>query len=161
PQIIFLKDTDGDDKADLVVPVIDGWATDDTHHTVGAFEFSPGGLLHMLEGVSMSTAVETPWGPFHNANSSGAYVVDPRTYKVRHFNTPGYGNPWCYVFDEWGQGFCGDGTGATQHWDTPLSGAQYQGRASLQPLFNTESMRPVVGSEFLYSRHFPDDVQGQ
>jgi putative heme-binding domain-containing protein len=161
PRLIFLKDTDGDDKADLVVTLFDGWATEDTHHTINAFEMSNGGLLHMLEGISMSTTVETPWGPFRNSNTSGAYVVDPRTLKVRHFNTPGYGNPWCYVFNEWGQGFCGDGTGAQQHWDTPLSGAQYQGRQSLQALFDTESMRPVVGSEFLYSRHFPNDVQGQ
>ncbi len=161
PRHIFLKDTDGDDKADVVQILVDGWATEDTHHTINAFEMSPGGRLHMLEGVSMSTAVETPWGPFHNANSSGAYVLDPRTLKVQHFNTPGYGNPWCYVFNEWGQGFCGDGTGAAQHWDTPLSGAQYNGRAGLTALFNTENMRPVVGSEFLYSRQFPDDVQGQ
>jgi len=33
------------------------------YHTINAWEFSPGGRLHMLEGVSMSTAVETPWGP--------------------------------------------------------------------------------------------------
>jgi putative heme-binding domain-containing protein len=161
PHLLFLKDTDGDGKADLVVNLIDGWATEDTHHTINAWEFSPSGLLHMLEGVSMSTAVETPWGPFHNFGSSGCYVLDPRSLKIRHFNTPGYGNPWCYVFNEWGQGFCGDGTGANQHWDTPLSGAQYTGRKGLNPVFNTEGMRPVVGSEFLVSRQFPDDVQGQ
>jgi len=161
PRLLFLKDTDGDGKADLVVVISDGWATEDTHHTVGAFELSPGGLLHMLEGVAMSTAVETPWGPHRNFGSSGGYVLDPRTMKVRHFVTPGYGNPWCYVFNEWGQGFCGDGTGANQHWDTPLSGAQYTGRKGLNPVFPTEGMRPVVGSEFLVSRHFPDDVQGQ
>jgi hypothetical protein len=109
----------------------------------------------------MSTAVETPHGPFRNFGSSGAYVVDPRSWKVRHFVTPGYGNPWCYVFNEWGQGFCGDGTGANQHWDTPLSGAQFTGRKGLNPVFPTEGMRPVVGSEFLVSRHLPDDVQGQ
>ena len=161
PRLIFLKDTDKDDKADEVVHLIDGWATQDTHHTINAFEFGPGGLLYMLEGVSMSTTVETPWGPFRNFGSSGSYVLDPRTLKVRHFVTPGYGNPWCYVFNEWGQGFCGDGTGANQHWDTPLSGAQYQGRKGLNPVFPTESMRPVVGSEFLVTRQFPDDVQGQ
>jgi putative heme-binding domain-containing protein len=161
PRLLFLKDTDGDGKADLVVTLIDGWATEDTHHTINAWEFSPGGLLHMLEGVSMSTAVETPWGPFRNFGSSGCYVLDPRSLKMRHFNTPGYGNPWCYVFNEWGQGFCGDGTGANQHWDTPLSGAQYTGRKGLNPVFNTEGMRPVVGSEFLVSRQFPDDIQGQ
>jgi putative heme-binding domain-containing protein len=161
PRVIFLKDTDGDDKADEVVQLIDGWATQDTHHTINAWEFGPGGLLYMLEGIAMSTTVETPWGAFRNFGSSGSYVLDPRSLKVRHFDTPGYGNPWCYVFNEWGQGFCGDGTGANQHWDTPLSGAQYRGRKGLNPVFPTESMRPVVGSEFLVTRQFPDDVQGQ
>jgi putative heme-binding domain-containing protein len=161
PRLIWLKDTTGDDKADVVVHFLDGWATDDTHHTVGAFEYNHGGLLHMLEGVSMSTTVETPWGPFRNFGTPGAYVLDPRALKVRHFVTPGYGNPWCYVFNQWGQGIVGDGTGANQHWDTPLSGAQYGGRKGLNPVFNPEGMRPVVGSEFLISRHFPDDVQGQ
>ena len=161
PRILWLKDTDGDDKADVVVHVLDGWATEDTHHTVGAFEENNGGLLHMLEGVAMSTAVETPWGAFRNFGSSGAYVLDPRTWKISHYVTPGYGNPWCYVFDEWSQGFCGDGTGANQHWDTPLSGKQFQGRKGLNAVFPTEGMRPVVGSEFLVSRQFSDDVQGQ
>lgn len=161
PRMLWLKDTDGDDVADQVVHVLDGWATEDTHHTVGAFESSPGGRLHMMEGVAMSTAVETPWGPFRNFGSSGCYILDPRTWKLRHYNTPGYGNPWCYVFNEWGQGFCGDGTGANQHWDTPLSGQQFVGRKGINPVFPTESMRPVVGSEFLVSRHFPDDVQKQ
>ncbi|MFM8378262.1 MAG: GDSL-type esterase/lipase family protein, partial [Planctomycetia bacterium] len=161
PRMLWLKDTDGDDKADIVVHVLDGWATEDTHHTSGAFEMSPGGLLHMLEGVAMSTALETPWGPFRNYGSPGSYVLDPRTWKISHFVTPGYGNPWCYVFDEWGQGICGDGTGAAQHWDTPLSGKQYGGRKGMNPVFNQEGMRPVVGSEFLRTRQFPDDVQDQ
>jgi putative heme-binding domain-containing protein len=161
PRLIFLKDTDGDDKADVVVHLLDGWATDDTHHTVGAFEQSHGGLLHMLEGVAMSTTVETPWGPFRNMASPGAYVLEPKTLRIRHFVTPGYGNPWCYVFDEWNQGIVGDGTGAQQHWDTPLSGAQFGGRQGLNPIFNTEGMRPVVGSDFLVTRQFPDDVQRQ
>jgi putative heme-binding domain-containing protein len=161
PRLLWLADTDGDDKADVVVHLLDGFATEDTHHTAGAFEMSPGGLLHMLEGVAMSTTLETPWGPFRNFGSSGCYVLDPRSLEIRHFKTPGYGNPWCYVFNEWGQGICGDGTGAAQHWDTPLSGAQYGGRKGLSPVFDTEGMRPVVGSEYLRTRQFPDDVQDQ
>ncbi|HET6574168.1 MAG TPA: PVC-type heme-binding CxxCH protein [Fimbriiglobus sp.] len=161
PRLVFLKDTDGDDRADQVTRLIDGWATDDTHHTVGAFEFDNGGRMHMLEGLAVSTAVETPWGPFRNFATPGCYVLDPRALKVSHFVTPGYGNPWCYVYNQWGQGIVGDGTGASQHWDTPLSGAQYTGRKGLNPVFDTERLRPVVGSEFLVSRQFPDDVQGQ
>ena len=161
PRIIWLKDTDGDDRADVVVHLFDGWASDDTHHAVGAFEYSHSGLLHMLEGLAMSTSVETPWGPHRTQDAPGAHVLDPRTMKLRHFITPGYGNPWCYVFDSWGQGIVGDGTGAQQHWDSPLSGAKAPSRRGLDPVFDNQGMRPAVGSEFLLSRHFPDDVQGQ
>lgn len=161
PRLIWLKDTDGDDKADVVVHLFDGWASDDTHHTVGAFEFSNGGLLHMLEGVAMSTTVETPWGPHRTRDASGAHVLDPLTLKLRHYATPGYGNPWCYVFNSWGQGIVGDGTGAQQHWDSPLSGKQFPGRRGMDAIFNNEGMRPAVGSEFLLSRHLPETVQGQ
>ncbi|GAB5401847.1 MAG: c-type cytochrome [Aureliella sp.] len=161
PRIIFLRDTDGDDKADEMTQVIDGIATDDTHHAMGAWEWSHGGLLYMLEGVSMSTTLETPWGPFRNKGPSGAYVLDPSSWRFRHFRTPGYGNPWCMVFDKWGMGIIGDGTNAQQHWTSPLSGYAVPTRRTLRPVFDNEGMRPAVGNDFLYSRHFPDSVQGQ
>ena len=161
PRYLWLKDTDGDDKADLVVPFFDGWASDDTHHVAGKFEFSNGGLLHNLEGISMSTTVETPWGPHRTHDAPGSHVIDLRTMKISHFVTPGYGNPWCYVFDGWGQGFVGDGTTAQQHWDSPLSGAEVSGRRGMDPVFNNQGMRPCVGNEFLFTRQFPDNVQGQ
>jgi putative heme-binding domain-containing protein len=160
PYTLFLKDTNGDDEADQVIHWIDGWATDDTHHR-GGFEWNHGALLHHNEGVSMSTTLETPYGPFRNKNSPGAYVIDPRSMQIRRFVTPGYGNPWCYVFDTWGQGFVGDGTTAQQHWDSPLSGSQKGNRRGLNPVFDTQGMRPVIGSEFLWTRHFPEEVQGQ
>ncbi|MEQ1861816.1 MAG: heme-binding protein [Chthoniobacteraceae bacterium] len=159
PRMLWLKDTDGDDKADVVVQLSDGWATDDTHHTIGAFEWSHGGLLQMLEGVSLTTSVETPWGPLRRQNASGNYILDPRTQKLRHYNTPGYGNPWCYVFNEWGQGFVGDGTTPQQHWDSPLSGAEFPGRKGLNTIFDGMGMRPNVGNEFIVTRQFPPEVQ--
>jgi len=160
PRILFLRDTDGDDRADEVTQLIDGIATDDTHHTMGAWEWSHGGLLYMLEGVSMSTTLETPWGPFRNKGPSGAYVLDPKSWRFSHFRTPGYGNPWCMVFDRWGMGTIGDGTNAQQHWTSPLSGLAVPSRKTLRPNFDNEGMRPAVGNEWLWSRHFPDNVQG-
>lgn len=161
PRIIFLRDTDGDDKADEVTHLIDGVASDDTHHTMGAWEWSHGGLLYMLEGVAMSTTLETPWGPFRNKGPSGAYIWDPLSWRFHYFKTPGYGNPWCMVFDQWGMGTVGDGTGAQQHWASPLSGVNVAQRRTLKPNFDNQGMRPVIGSEFLLSRHLPDEVQGQ
>lgn len=159
PRLLWLKDSDGDDKADVVVQLSDGWATDDTHHTIGSFEWSHGGLLQMLEGVSLTTAVETPWGAFRRQNASGNYILDPRTQKLRHFNTPGYGNPWCYVYNEWGQGFVGDGTTPQQHWDSLLSGAEFPGRKGVNTIFDGMGMRPNVGNEFIVTRAFPPEVQ--
>jgi putative heme-binding domain-containing protein len=160
PRILFLKDTDGDDKADKVECIFDGWATDDTHHR-GGWEWSPSGQLHLLEGIATSTTLETPWGPHRSQGSGGAYVIDPRTLKVRQFALPGMYNMWCYHFDEWGQGFVGDGTTQNQAWDVPLSGKQYAGRKGLNFLFPDKGERPNLGSERLISRQLPDDVQGQ
>lgn len=161
PRILFLKDTDGDDKADEVIHLVDGIATDDTHHTMGAWEWSHGGLLHMQEGVSMSTTLETPWGPLRNQGPSGSYILDPKSLRFRYFKTPGYGNPWCMVFDRWGMGVIGDGTNAQQHWTSPLSGYNVPSRRTLRPVFDNQGMRPACGSDFLVSRHLPDRVQGQ
>lgn len=160
PKILFLKDTDGDDRADVRTTLLDGFATGDTHHAIGAWEWTPGGRLVMLEGIAVSTCVETPWGPFRNRNTPGAYFFDPRTLKLDRHVTLGYGNPWCYTQNFWGQGFVGDGTNAQQHWDTPLSGAPFEGRRGTRPFVDNEGMRPAIGNEFIYSRHFPDDAQG-
>jgi putative heme-binding domain-containing protein len=160
PRLLWLKDTDGDGKADLVVHLLDGWATDDTHHR-GGWEWSNGGLLHLLEGIATSTTLETPWGPHRSQGTGGCYVIDPRSMKMRQFALPGMYNMWCYVFDEWGQGIVGDGTTANHAWDTPLSGAQYVGRKGMNFVFNQENMRPALGCEWLVSRHFPDEVQRQ
>lgn len=161
PRLIFLKDTNGDDRADVVVHLLDGLATDDTHHTMGAFEWSHGGRLYMLEGVSLSTTLETPYGPLRKKGASGCYIWDPLSLKWHHFRTPGYGNPWCGVFDSWGNYIVGDGTNARQHYGSPLSGADTPQRKTLEPIFDNEGMRPAVGNEFLFSRHLPDDLQGQ
>ena len=161
PRYLWLKDTDGDDKADVVVHLLDGWASDDTHHVAGKFEFSNGGLLHNLEGIAMSTTVETPWGPHRTRDTPGSHVIDLRTMKIGHFVTPGYGNPWCYVFDSWGQGFVGDGTSAQQHWDSPLSGAEVSGAGGWTPFLTIKACGHVLVTSFCSRGSFPIDVQGQ
>ncbi|MGN6136773.1 MAG: DUF7133 domain-containing protein, partial [Aureliella sp.] len=55
----------------------------------------------------------------------------------------------------------GDGTNAQQHWTSPLTGKEISTRRTLTPIFDNQGMRPAVGNEFILSRHFPDDMQGQ
>jgi hypothetical protein len=49
--------------------------------------------------------------------------------------------------------------GGMTHWDTPLSGAQYRGRKGMNPVFRTDGMRPVVGSEYLRISWFLRDMR--
>lgn len=158
PKLLFLQDTNGDDRADVRIELLDGFATDDTHHAIGAFEWSPAGELYMMEGISMSTAVETPWGPFRNHNTSVCYRFDPKTLRLGLNITPCFANPWCYTHDRWGQGFVGDGTGAQQYWATPLSGAAYPARKGSKVFINP-GFRPALGCEILDSRHFPENAR--
>src|SRR6185369_1940912 len=60
PDLIFLKDTDGDGKADYRERVIMGLDSADTHHTANSFVLSPGGALFFQEGTFHHSQVETP-----------------------------------------------------------------------------------------------------
>ncbi|TWU02103.1 PVC-type heme-binding CxxCH protein [Neorhodopirellula pilleata] len=161
PHILFLRDTDGDDRADEVTHLLDGIATDDTHHAMGAWEYSNGGRLNMLEGIAMSTTLETPWGPIRKNGASGSYVWDLESLRIGHFKTPGQYNPWCLVFDRHGNGIIGDGTNAQHHWVNALSGGDVQSRKSLDPIFNNHGIRPAAGNEILRTRQFPEDYHNQ
>jgi putative heme-binding domain-containing protein len=161
PRVLFLRDTDDDDVADEVTHVIDGVGTEDTHHAVGAFEYSPGGRLHMLEGIAMLTTIETPHGARREAGASGSYVWDIERNHLRHFRTPGQYNPWCLVFDRDGNGIIGDGTNANQHWASLISGGPVTSRASVDAIFNNEGIRPAAGNELLTTRNFPDKYHSQ
>lgn len=161
PRILFLRDTDGDDVADEVTQLLDGIGTDDTHHAMGAWEYSPGGRLHMLEGIAMSTTLETPRGPRRENGASGSYVWDLQRNHLRHFRTPGHYNPWCLVFDADGNGIIGDGTNANQHWTSLLSGGEVRTRASVDAIFNNQGIRPAAGNEVLRTRQFPEQYHNQ
>lgn len=161
PRILFLRDSDGDDRADEVTHLLDGIGTDDTHHAMGAFEYSSGGRLHMLEGIAMSTTLETPWGPRRQEGASGAYVWELETAKISHFKTPGQYNPWCLVFDRDGNGIIGDGTNSQQYWSSLLSGGEVETRASVDPIFDNEGIRPAAGNELIHSKNFPDVWQNR
>lgn len=161
PRILFLQDTDGDDKADKVTHLLDGIGTSDTHHAMGAWEWSPGGRLHMLEGIAMSTTLETPWGPKRHIGASGCYFWDLESMDIGYFKVPGTYNPWCLVFDKDGHGVIGDGTNSNQYWTSPFSGGQPKTRSGIDPIFNNEGMRPSCGNEFLETRQFPKEFHNK
>jgi putative heme-binding domain-containing protein len=161
PDLMFLRDTTGTSKADVRQRVLHGLDSADTHHTANSFVLDPGGALYFQEGTFHHTQVETPWGPpVRNANA-GVYRFEPRTYRFEVHVPFGFANPHGHAFDRWGQDIVIDGTGSQ-----PYHAALFSGRLPFPdkhpgpPQVYQQRTRPCPGIEYLSSRHFPDDWQG-
>ncbi|MEM7164383.1 MAG: PVC-type heme-binding CxxCH protein [Planctomycetota bacterium] len=154
PDLIFLRDTDGDDRADVRIPLLHGLDSADTHHAANGLIYGPGGNLYYQRGVFHVSNVETPWQTPQLHTTSGMYRFNPRTFEFS-FHATNSPNPHGICFDRWGNHFATDGTG----------GAAYQVRPGLLDGFEMQKLldhtvRPVAASGILSSAHFPAHYQG-
>jgi putative heme-binding domain-containing protein len=161
PDILFLKDTNGDDRYDVKERMLHGLDTADTHHTANSFVLDPGGALYFQEGTFHHTQVETPWGPPRRNANAGVYRFEPRTRKFDVYITYPFANPHGHAFDRWGQDIVVDGTGAVPY-HAPLisSRLDFPQKHNGAPQVYRQRTRPCPGIEILSSRHFPEDMQG-
>src|SRR5437764_9627294 len=161
PDLLFLKDTDGDDKADVRQRVLSGLDSADTHHTANSFVLDPGGAVYFQEGTFHHTQVETPWGPPQRCANAGVYRYEPRAQKFDVYISYGFANPHGHVFDRWGQDIVVDGTGANPYHAALFSGhLDYPNKHNAPPQVYKQRTRPCPGMEYLSSRHFPPEFQG-
>jgi putative heme-binding domain-containing protein len=161
PDIIFLKDTDGDDHADIRTRVLSGMDTADTHHTSNSFALDPGGAVYWQEGTFHRTQVESPYGPPARCANAGVYRYELRTQKFESYISFGFANPHGHVFNHWGQDIVTDGTGSQPYDAALFSGhVEYPTKHGRPPQVYQQRTRPCPGIEFLSSRHFPPENQG-
>jgi putative heme-binding domain-containing protein len=161
PDLMFLKDTDGDDRADVRVRVLSGLDSADTHHTSNSFQLDPSGALYFQEGTFHHTQVETPYGPPVRCANAGVFRYEPRSQKFEVYVTYPFANPHGHVFDRWGQDIVVDGTGAVPYHGTVFSGhLDFPLKHSPAPTVYQQRTRPCPGVEMLSSRHFPESMQG-
>jgi lysophospholipase L1-like esterase len=160
PNLMFLKDSDGDDRADSRELVMHGFDTADSHHAMHAFTWDPGGALHWQEGTFHYSQVETPYGP-RRCNEAGIFRWEPRTRKFEVFVSYRFANPWGHYIDRWGQNFVADASGGANYYGTAFSGQViYPEKHGDMKQFFPMQWRPTCGCELVYNRHFPDDTQG-
>lgn len=161
PDILFLKDTDGDDKADIRISLLHGLDTADTHHTANSFTLDPGGALYFQEGTFHHTQVETPWGPPRRVANGAVFRYEPRAQKFDVYVSHGFANPHGHVFDRWGADIVIDGTGAVPYHGALFSGhVNYPTKHSRPPQVYQQRTRPCPGLEILSSSHFPEEFRG-
>lgn len=162
PHLVLLKDTDGDDRADLQEVVFSGFDDHDTHHAISAFCADPSGAILMAEGTFLHSHVETPYGPVRSSNG-GFFRFDPHRAHLERTARQPIPNPWGIAFDAWGQDFYAETSSPDVHWMLPGTlWAPYGEFAPMSPNLIEEDhrVRPTSGLEFVSSRHFPDEVQG-
>ena len=154
------SDTNGDDKADERRILLHGFGTEDSHHSIHAFTWGPGGDLYFQEGTFLHSQVETPYGPVR-LEDAGVFRYEPRTEKLSVFVTYGFANPWGHVVDRWGQNFISDASNGNNYYGTPFSGhVDYPRKQRPMQVWTLTQVRPTANVEFVSSRHFPDDAQG-
>jgi glucose/arabinose dehydrogenase/mono/diheme cytochrome c family protein len=158
----ILIDTDGDDKADKIEILLSGFDDHDTHHVISAFAADPSGAIYMGEGVFLHTNVETSYGPVR-ATNGGFYRFNPARSHLERTAQLAIPNPWGIAFDDWGQNFFAETSGPDVRWMMPGSVLPRYGEAthkSQNLIEESHRVRPTSGLEFVSSRHFPDEVQG-
>ncbi|MDB6073506.1 MAG: putative rane-bound dehydrogenase, partial [Verrucomicrobiaceae bacterium] len=160
-ELLFLKDTNNDDKADIREQVLDGFDSADSHHVINSFTYGPGGDLYFQEGTFQHSQVETPYGPVRCVDA-GTYRYEPRTKKLDVFVSYKYANPHGIAFDKWGQVFIADASGGANYFGTAFSGyLPYPEKHNTMKQWFPKRVRPTSGCEFVSSRHFPDEAQGR
>ena len=160
PDLLFLKDTDGDDKADVREVVLTGFGSEDSHHATHAFTYGPDGALYFNEGTFLNSQIETPYGPVRSYAGT-TYRFEPRTARLTHYISYPYYNPWGNVFDKWGTHLIGDASDGSNYFAPPMTGkVVYPAKHPRIAMFTETRVRPTAGIEIVSSRQFPDSVQG-
>ncbi|MEZ6087519.1 MAG: GDSL-type esterase/lipase family protein [Pirellulaceae bacterium] len=152
PELWFLKDTDGDDRADVKIRMLQGMSSADSHHSANAMLLGPDGWLYWSRGIFNVAAFETPTTTFRTG-ASGVHRFNPRTFEIE-FHYPIGPNPHGDVFDRWGYQFANDGTSGTGGYVSIGKGERPGGRQWFK-----KEWRPVAATGLLSSSHFPDSFQ--
>ena len=153
PELWFLKDTDGDDKADVKIRLLQGISSADTHHSANAMVLGPDGWLYWSRGIFNTASMETPTRTYRAGNrQTGVHRFNPRTFEVE-FHFPIGPNPHGDVFDQWGYQFANDGTSGTGSYVNI-------GKGIRNKQWFKKRVRPVAATGILSSSQFPEHNNG-
>ena len=154
PHMTFLKDTNGDGKADHREIPLTGFGCEDSHHALHDFVWTPDGDLIFRESIFHHTQVETPYGPVRQQNS-GWFAWEPKLHRLTAFGSHPSTNPWGVTFDDWGQHVASYPIFASAHHALDPPYPQQHPRPS-----GLQAYSGVCGQEFIDFPNWPDEFQG-
>ncbi|MCF7785497.1 MAG: HEAT repeat domain-containing protein [Prosthecobacter sp.] len=154
PHLTFLKDTDGDGKADFSRQMFTGFGTEDSHHALHDFVWSPDGDLIIRDSIFLHSQIETAYGPVRLDNS-GWFRLRTDTQKLSTFGSYPSTNPWGVTFDDWGHHMASHPIFASAfHATNPPYPEQHPGAGKIPAYSGT------CGQEFVDFDFWPEELQG-
>jgi len=158
-ELLFLKDNDGDGKADSRRVVLSGFGTDDTHHLIHSLRWEPDGCLSFNQSLFIRTNIETPQGVVR-AERAHVWRFDPRNGSLGTVSH-GWINPWSRAVDAHGNYFTNDNAGRGIMWTFRDSVHDLGSAPRMAPAAGPEGSPKLCGLEVIEGEHFPDAWQGQ
>ncbi len=159
-ELIHLRDTNSDGRADQRQIVLSGFGTEDTHHLLHTLRWGPDGAMYMNQSIYIHSHVETPTGVVR-MNGGGIWRFRPDSMEL-DILCLGFVNPWGHHFDRYGQSFATDGA-YREGINYVFPGAVFvssPGATRLVRGLNPGSPKHC-GLEILSGRHLPESWRGQ
>ena len=104
PDVLFLKDVDGDDRADTEEVLFTGFGREDTHELPNNLIWGPDGWLYGMNGVFNPAKVKSPGDGKTYEFTCAIWRYHPKT-KVFELFAEGTSNPWGLDFNRQGDWF--------------------------------------------------------
>jgi putative membrane-bound dehydrogenase-like protein len=175
-QLVHLRDTDGDGRADTRRVIFSGFGIGDTHQLINSICHGPDGSLWFTQGLHAMSRVESPWG-IARLDRAGVWRLNPRMLRLDGFFGGGMAgaNCWGVVFDDYNQVFHKSGDRPQGYWTVPGMVRRTVSRSTTDvanaAYANTPDQYHGVGALFdtspkttsidiIGTRAMPDEVQG-
>ena len=175
PRFLFLKDTDGDDKADVRVEIFTGWGINDTHAQANNLHY---GLDNWLYGAVGYSGFKGTVNGVEKQFAQGTYRFKPdgSALEFLHQFT---NNTWAESINQFGDQFGGTANNAPMFFGgIPATIVPKGVRAMTAKRINTEDRNHTItpnyrqvdvmggftaaaGSAFIYSDNLPARLQGK
>ena len=175
PRFLFLKDTNGDDKADVRTEIMTGWGINDTHAQANNLHY---GLDNWLYGAVGYSGFKGTVGGVEKQFAQGTYrfKADGSALEFLHQFT---NNTWAHSINQYGDQFGGTANNAPIFFGgIPATIVPKGVRAMTAKRINTEDKDHTItpnfrqvdvmggytaaaGSAFIYSDQLPARLQGK
>ena len=154
PHLTHLRDTDGDGRMDSREQIFTGFGTEDSHHALHDFVWTPDGDLLFREAIFHHSQVETAYGPVRARNSAW-FQLHTKSQRLQSFGSYPNTNPWGVTFDDWGYHVASHPIFASAFHATNAPYPKQHPAAKGLPAYSG-----VCGHEFVDFPMWPEELQG-